>query len=78
MPTKKAFSLIEIIIFIAVLSILMTTLLQSVALNLSADTHQSQELILQKVTICDKINFQCVYFSNIQEILYPYEVNATK
>ncbi|WP_144050499.1 type II secretion system protein, partial [Helicobacter pullorum] len=43
MHTKKAFSLIEIIIFIAVLSILMTTLLQSVALNLSADNHQSQE-----------------------------------
>ena len=56
----------------------MTTLLQSVALNLSADNLQSQELILQKVTICNKINSQCVYSSNIQEILYPYEVNATK
>ena len=43
MPTKKAFSLIEIIIFIAVLSILMTTLLQSVALNLSADKQKPRK-----------------------------------
>ncbi len=74
--SKKAFSLLEIILFLSVLSILIIALLQSVSLKNSLAHNQA--FSLQKVTFCDTISTFCVFHSKIQESFYFYEVNATK
>ncbi|EES90239.1 hypothetical protein [Helicobacter canadensis] len=74
--SKRAFSLLEIILFISVVSILIIALLQSTSLK-NIQT-QSQALELQKVTFCNNTNTLCLFQSNIPESLYFYEVNATK
>lgn len=74
--SKKAFSLLEIILFISVISVLIISLLQSTSLkNIQI---QKQTLELQKVTFCNNNSILCLFQSNIPESLYFYEVNATK
>ena len=74
--SKKAFSLLEIILFISVISVLIIALLQSTSLkNIQI---QKQTLELQKVTFCNNDSISCLFQSNIPESLYFYEVNATK
>lgn len=74
---RKAFALLEFLIFILVLSILISVILGNFAIVGIENLRISKEVALDNVPICNKIIPHCVFQSNILESTQVYEINAT-
>ena len=74
MQTKRAISLIEIVIFLAILSLLALVMLQSITQNFYADSKIKQKLILKNVTFCKEISENCIFKSQFQEKISFYPI----
>lgn len=74
---RKAFTLLEFLVFILVLGILMSAILGSFAVIRVEDFRTMQEVDIYNVPICNKIAPHCVFSFSISESLRFYEINAT-
>ncbi|TLD85433.1 type II secretion system protein [Helicobacter sp. MIT 05-5294] len=76
-PSKKAFALLEVLIFILVLSILMTAILGSFAVMGIENLRNPQKIAVDNVPLCNKIAPRCVFQSSIVESTQFYEIQTT-
>lgn len=74
---RKAFTLLEFLVFILVLGILMSAILGSFVVIGVEDFKIMQEVDIYNVPICNKIAPHCVFGLSISESLRFYEINAT-
>ncbi|WP_297813443.1 type II secretion system protein [uncultured Helicobacter sp.] len=74
---RKAFTLLEFLIFILVLSILISAILGSFAVVGLEDFRITQNVDIYNVPICNKVAPNCVFRSPVLESLHFYEINAT-
>ncbi len=73
----KAFALLEFLIFILVLSILMSAMLGSLAVIGLENFRITQDVDIYNVPICNKIAEHCVFRSPLLDSTLVYEMNAT-
>lgn len=74
---KSAFTLLEFLIFILVLSLLILAILRSFAVIGIEDFDTMQNLDIYNVPICNKVAPHCVFRSSVLESLRFYEINTT-
>lgn len=74
---RRAFALLEFLIFILVLSVLMSAILGSFAVIGQKNIRIPQKIAIDNVPICNKIMPYCVFYSSILESTQLYEINAT-
>ncbi len=74
---RKAFTLLEFLVFVLVLGVLMSAILGSFAVIGIEDFKTMQEVDIYNVPICNKIAPHCVFGFSISESLRFYEINAT-
>lgn len=75
--SARAFTLLEFLVFILVLSVLISAILGSLAVIGLENSEISQKIDIYNVPFCNKIMPHCVFHSQILESSQIYEINAT-